>query len=75
MLTVDPEKRITAEAALRSSWINSDEDSLAGNELSSNMQDLKDLRNAKRKVKGVVNTIIASNKFSSIGGFRAYQDF
>jgi len=75
MLTVDPEKRITAEAALRSSWINSDEDSLGGNELSANMKDLKDLRNAKRKIKGVVNTIIATNKLQSIGGFRAYQDF
>jgi calcium/calmodulin-dependent protein kinase I len=74
MLTVDREKRITAEEALSSSWIEADEDSL-GAELSSNMQDMKALRNAKRKIKGVVNTIIASNKLQNIGGFRAYQDF
>lgn len=75
MLTVDPERRITAEAALRSTWINSDEDSLGTHVLSDNMKDLKNLRNAKRKMKGVVNTIIATNKLHSIGGFRAYQDF
>jgi serine/threonine protein kinase len=75
MLTVDPEKRITAEAALRSPWINSDEDSLGTHELTSNMKDLNDLRSAKAKIKGAVNTIIATNKMQSIGGFRAYQDF
>lgn len=74
MLTVDPEKRITAEQALCSRWIQSDEDSL-GTELSDNMNDLKNLRTAKRKIKGAVNTIIASNKLQSIGEFRAYQDF
>lgn len=74
MLTVDREKRITAEAALRSRWIQADEDSLGG-DLSSNMKDLKNLRNAKQKIKGVVNTIIATNKLQSIGGFGAYQDF
>jgi calcium/calmodulin-dependent protein kinase I len=73
MLTVDCDKRITAEAALRSRWIQADADSL-GTELSSNMKDLKNLRNAKRKIKGVVNTIIATNKLQTIGGFRDYQD-
>merc|ERR1712157_324380 len=75
MLTVDPVKRITAETALRNRWIQLDEISLGGTELSNNMKDLKNLRNAKRKVKAATNTIIATNKLSSIGDFRPYQDF
>jgi len=74
LLTVDPDQRITAKVALKSRWIQADESAL-GAELSDNMKDLKTLRNAKLKVKGVINTIIASNKLQSIGGLRAYQDF
>jgi serine/threonine protein kinase len=74
MLTVDPEKRITADEALCSPWIQS-EKGVLGAELSDNMIDLKNLRSAKRKIKGAVNTIIATNKLQSIGEFRAYQDF
>eukprot|EP00751_Fragilariopsis_kerguelensis_P001398 CAMPEP_0170828392 /NCGR_PEP_ID=MMETSP0733-20121128/47892_1 /TAXON_ID=186038 /ORGANISM="Fragilariopsis kerguelensis, Strain L26-C5" /LENGTH=1350 /DNA_ID=CAMNT_0011192863 /DNA_START=48 /DNA_END=4100 /DNA_ORIENTATION=+ len=75
MLTVDPEKRITAENALYDRWIQSDEVSLGGVELSDNMKDLKNLRNAKRKIKAATSAIIATNKLQSIGGFRVYQDF
>jgi len=75
MLTVDPEKRITAENALHDRWIQSDEVSLGGVELSDNMKDLKNLRNAKRKIKAATSAIIATNKLQSIGGFRVYQDF
>ena len=71
---MDPEKRITAQAALKSRWVRASEEAL-GAELSSNMQDLKTLRSAKAKLKGVVNTIIATNKLQSLGGMRAYQDF
>jgi calcium/calmodulin-dependent protein kinase I len=71
MLTVDPEKRITAEEALCSNWINSDEDSLGTHVLSDNMGQLRD---AKQKVKGVVNTIIATNKLQNLGNFRDYED-
>ncbi|KAG7354455.1 serine/threonine protein kinase [Nitzschia inconspicua] len=71
MLTVDPEKRITAEEALTSNWINSDEDSLGTHVLSGNM---KDLRDAKQKLKGVVNTIIATNKLQNLSKFHAYKD-
>jgi serine/threonine protein kinase len=74
MLTVDPQQRITAENALKSPWIQADGSKL-GNDLSANMKDLKDLRDAKRKFKGVVNTIIATNKLQSLGEYRAYQDF
>lgn len=75
MLTVDPVKRITAETALRNRWIQADEISLGGVELSDNMKDLKNLRNAQRKIKAATAAIIATNKLQSIGGFRAYQDF
>ena len=75
MLTVDPLKRITAQNALRNRWIQADENSLGGVELSNNMKDLKNLRNAKRKIKAATTAIIATNKLQSIGGFRAYQDF
>lgn len=75
MLTVDPEKRITAETALRNRWIQADEGSLGGTALSDNMRDLKNLRNAKRKVRAAAKTIIATKKLHSIGNFRAYQDF
>ena len=74
MLTVDPQARITAEEALSSPWIQAD-DATLNSDLSSNMKDLKDLRAAKAKFKGVVNTIIATNKLQSLGGYRAYQDF
>lgn len=74
MLTVDPERRITAKSALNSRWIRASEDAL-GTELSNNMKDLKVLKSAKSKVKNAVNTIIATNKLQSIGGMRAYQDF
>lgn len=76
MLTVDPEKRITAKAALKSRWMKAEQSTLAGNELSTNMQDLKSLKaEAKAKMKTAVNTIIATNKLQSLGGFRAWQDF
>lgn len=87
MLTVDPQQRITAEKALKSAWIQADNSKL-GHDLSANMKDLKDLRAAKAKFKGVVNTIIATNKLQSLGAsqratnklqslgeYRAYQDF
>lgn len=70
MLTVDPEKRITAEKALEDRWIQSSDDvSLKGVELSNNMKDLKNLRNAKRKIKAATKAIIATNKLQSIGGY------
>jgi calcium/calmodulin-dependent protein kinase I len=74
MLTVDPERRITAEDALQDRWIQADEVSLGGVELSDNMKDLMNLRNAKRKIKAATTAIIATKKLQIIGGFHAYQD-
>lgn len=74
MLTVEPEKRITAEQALHSRWIKADKATL-GTELTGRMSNPADLRNAKAKFKGAVNTIIATNKLQSLGEYRAYQDF
>jgi calcium/calmodulin-dependent protein kinase I len=73
LLTVDPEKRVTASAALNSRWIRASEETL-GAELSSNMKDLKALRSAKKKMKGVVNTIIATNKLQVLGDMRPDKD-
>jgi serine/threonine protein kinase len=70
MLTVDPQQRITAEKALKSSWIQAD-DSKLGNDLSENKEQLKDLRAAKVKLKGTVNAIIATGKLQSLGEYRA----
>jgi serine/threonine protein kinase len=76
MLTVDKEQRITAADALKSAWIQADKSTLGGADLSDNMKDLKALRAAKAKLRGVVNTIIASNKLQSLGSnYRAFQDF
>jgi serine/threonine protein kinase len=75
MLTVDPEKRITAAAALNSDWIKAQESALETIDLSENHTELKNLRSAKDKLKGAVNTIIATNKLRSLGSFRAHQHF
>ena len=75
MLTVDPQQRITAEEALKSEWVTAQESELETIELSSNMQDLKNLRSAKSKLRGAVKTIIATKKLQSLSGFRSHQDF
>lgn len=76
MLTVDPEKRITATDALNSPWINAGQRDLDSHQLSDNMQDLIALKDAKLKMKNAVNTIVAAQKLHSLGGgLRANQDF
>jgi len=75
MLTVDPEKRITARDALNSDWMKANESDLGAIKLSENLMELKNLRSAKAKLRASVQTIIATNKLQSLGGYRAYQDF
>jgi serine/threonine protein kinase len=74
MLTVDPEARISAEEALKSSWIT-DDLKLDQNELSSNQEELKSFK-GKDKLRQVVKTIMAANKLQSLGSkYRAFKDF
>jgi calcium-dependent protein kinase len=64
MMTVDPQQRITADDALGSAWIKADVSVLSA-DLSDNMQELKEY--VKSKFKGLVKTIIATNKLQAIG--------
>jgi len=66
MLTVDPDKRITAEEALNDNWILGEDDLLAGMDLSVNLSEFKKF-NARRKFKGAVNAIMLANKMESLG--------
>eukprot|EP00545_Synedropsis_sp_CCMP1620_P013214 CAMPEP_0119011510 /NCGR_PEP_ID=MMETSP1176-20130426/5724_1 /TAXON_ID=265551 /ORGANISM="Synedropsis recta cf, Strain CCMP1620" /LENGTH=1102 /DNA_ID=CAMNT_0006964353 /DNA_START=51 /DNA_END=3359 /DNA_ORIENTATION=+ len=74
MLTVDPEDRISAEDALKSSWITADL-KLGQNELSSGQAKLREAK-GKDKMRAVVKLIIATNKLQSLGSkYRAFKDF
>jgi calcium/calmodulin-dependent protein kinase (CaM kinase) II/calcium/calmodulin-dependent protein kinase I len=72
LLTVDPDKRIDAGAALTNKWITGDDAVLAGNDLGVNLAEFKKF-NAKRKFKSAVKAVIATNKFNSLGlDFKAH---
>ncbi|KAL3945402.1 MAG: hypothetical protein SGBAC_000535 [Bacillariaceae sp.] len=75
MLTVDPQLRITAEDALKSEWVTAEESALDTIELSGNMEDLKNARSAKAKLRSAVKTVLATQKLQSLSGFRSHQDF
>ena len=66
MLTVSPSKRLTAQAALNDRWMTQDNAKLANKDLGANLEKFKAF-NAKRKFKAAVKTVIATNKFSSLG--------
>jgi calcium/calmodulin-dependent protein kinase I len=66
LLTVDPNKRLTADSSLKNKWIKSDDASLAGNDLGVNLAEFKRF-NAKRKFKAAVKTVMAANKLTSLG--------
>jgi serine/threonine protein kinase len=59
MLVVDPNERITAEEALRSSWIQATDQVLSA-DLSDNMEELK--VEVKEKLQTVVKRVIATNR-------------
>lgn len=66
LLTVSPSRRLSANEALRNKWIGLDGSALAGKDLGKNLAEFKKF-NAKRKFKGAVKAVIASNKITSLG--------
>lgn len=66
LLCVDHKKRLTADDALRNQWITSSKESLKNNDLGINLAEFKKF-NAKRKFKAAVKTVMAANKFNSLG--------
>jgi len=66
LLTVNPTKRLSADASLKNQWMTQDDAALAGKDLGANLEKFKAF-NAKRKFKAAVKTVIATNKFSSLG--------
>jgi calcium/calmodulin-dependent protein kinase I len=66
MLTVDPDKRISASRALQDPWITGSDEMLAGNDLGANLDQFRRY-NAKRKVRQAVLTLMATNKITSLG--------
>jgi calcium/calmodulin-dependent protein kinase I len=65
LLTVDPAKRLTVEKALEHSWVKRAGSELAARNLASNLKRFKAFM-AKRKFKGAVKGVIATNKFKSL---------
>lgn len=66
LLTVDPAKRVAANAALQDPWITGDDDVLAKVDLGINLAEFKKF-NAKRKFKSAVKAVMATQKLSSLG--------
>ena len=66
LLTVDPTKRMSSDNSLKNKWITKDDASLASHDLGVNLDQFKKF-NAKRKFKAAVKTVIATNKFTSLG--------
>lgn len=63
MLTVDVDKRPSAQALLRHEWIGRPEASLKKNTLERSQARLKEF-NAKRKLRGAVHAVAAANKLT-----------
>ena len=66
LLTVNPGKRLDADAALKSKWVHAGDDVLACNDLGVNLEEFK-RSNAKRKFKAAVKTVMATQKLTSLG--------
>lgn len=66
LLTVSPTRRMSAPESLRNKWICYDDAMLMGKDLGKNLQEFKKF-NAKRKFKGAVKAVMASNKITSLG--------
>jgi calcium/calmodulin-dependent protein kinase I len=63
LLNTNPSKRLTAQQALKHSWMTASEDVLASTDLGVNLYELKRY-NAKRKFKAAVKTVIATQKLT-----------
>ena len=66
LLTVDAKKRYDAKKAISNKWIGADAAALASMDLGVNLEQFKKF-NAKRKFKAAVKTVMATNKFQSLG--------
>jgi len=66
LLTVDPSWRYDAKAAMANPWMGADEALLVEQDLGVNLEEFKRF-NAKRKFKAAVRTVVATNKFKSLG--------
>lgn len=66
LLTVDPNKRLDAEGSLKAKWIKKGDEELLSQDLGVNLAEFKKF-NAKRKFKAAVSTIVAAQKFTSLG--------
>jgi calcium/calmodulin-dependent protein kinase I len=66
LLTVNRDKRLTSTQALKDKWILAGDDVLAANDLGVNLNEFKKF-NGKRKFKAAVKTVMAANKFNSLG--------
>jgi calcium/calmodulin-dependent protein kinase (CaM kinase) II/calcium/calmodulin-dependent protein kinase I len=66
LLTVNPSKRCTPEGSLTNKWIRKDSAVLEAQDLGVNLEQFKKF-NAKRKFKGAVKAVMASNKMTSLG--------
>lgn len=66
LLTVEPSKRLSASEALQHKWMMQDASLLAGQDLGTNLTELRKY-NAKRKFKAAVNAVILANKMTSLG--------
>ena len=66
LLTVNPDKRFSADRTLKDKWMVKDDSALAAQDLGANLEKFKAF-NAKRKFKAAVKTIVATNKLASLG--------
>lgn len=66
LLMVSPTRRLSAQEALQNKWMTGDASHLAGKDLGKNLEEFKKF-NAKRKFKGAVKAVIATNKITSLG--------
>lgn len=66
LLTVNPAQRYDSKGTMKNTWIVADEKKLAAQDLGVNLEQFKKY-NAKRKFKAAVKTVMAVNKFSSLG--------